>query len=302
VGNPASNFANVEGIFLLEVSSFQLHSTEFFRPDVAAILNLSEDHMDWHGDLRSYAEAKARIFTCQGPNDVLILNADDPNTRAMESRARSRVLFFSLERAVRGAYLNEGALILDTGEVVDNLIQADELNISGLHNISNALAASLITHSLGAEPDEIRRTLRSFPGLPHRMEFVRDMDGIRIINDSKSTNPHSVLWGVRSVEGPVVLIMGGLDKDLDFRGLRKSIGEKARALVVLGQAAPKLESVFGDIVPVRRAIDLEDSIRTALTLAEKGDTVLFSPGCASFDMFRNYKDRGNRFKAAVRGM
>jgi UDP-N-acetylmuramoylalanine--D-glutamate ligase len=302
VGNPVSNFANREGIFLLEVSSFQLYSTEHFRPDVAVILNISEDHMDWHEDLESYRAAKARIFANQGRDDALVLNSDDPGTQALEKEAPSRCYFFSLERKVNGAFLRDGVLVLDTEEDSLELVGSDELLIPGVHNIANALAASLMTRLLGAEPDDIRAALKSFVGLPHRLEYVRDVKGARVLNDSKSTNPHSVLWALHSMETPVVLIMGGLDKDLDFEGLKEPIGQKARALVVIGQAAAKLEEGFRDIVPVVRADDLRDAVRRSLDLAKEGDTVLFSPGCASFDMFRNYKDRGSQFKALVRNL
>jgi UDP-N-acetylmuramoylalanine--D-glutamate ligase len=302
VGNPVSNFAGREGIFLLEASSFQLYSTEHFRPDIAVILNISEDHIDWHEDLESYRAAKARIFANQGQDDALVLNSDDPATRSLETESPSQCFFFSLEKKVNGAFLRDEVLVLEAGEDSFELVRAKELLIPGVHNIANALAASLFTRLLGADRDDIRAALRSFAGLPHRLEYVRDVNGARVLNDSKSTNPHSVLWALRSMETPVVLIMGGLDKDLDFGGLKEPIERKARALVLLGQAAPKLEEGFRDLVPVVRAHDLEDAVRKSLDLAKEGDAVLFSPGCASFDMFKDYKDRGNQFKALVRGL
>jgi len=295
VGLPLSSLAPGRGVFAVECSSFQLAQSDAFRPGVAVILNIDADHLDWHPDLEDYRASKARIFANQTPEDHLVLNADDPVVRAFAEMARSRVHFFSL-REEADAFLSGEDLVLG-GE---RLMSRRELRVVGLHNVANALSAALAGRLAGVPVDRIREVLTGFEGLPHRVQFVRELRRVRFYDDSKGTNPHAVLAALSGFEGNVVLIMGGLDKGVDFRGMRDVVAEKARAIVAMGACRENLRETFSDLVEVVLAESMEEAVNLAFKMARPGDAVLLSPACASFDMYRNYKERGEDFQNAVR--
>ena len=302
IGRPLSTFALQGGLFVIEASSFQLYTIETFRPNIAVITNISEDHMDWHSDFEDYCRAKLNITLNQTSEDYLILNMDEDGcmTKAAEE-TKARVKFVSLKSEDADAFPDsDGWLVIvdEKGRPI-RLINRNELLIHGQHNVMNALFASLAAYHAGADVEVIRRGLRTFRGLPHRLEFVDEIHGVKFYNDSKGTNPHSVKWALKSFDKPVILIMGGEDKGVDFSPLVSDIWKKVKFLVVLGKARNKLVKTFSNVTEVIEASDIEDAVLKAYRKAEPGDIIVLSPGCASFDMFRNYKERGEAFVNAV---
>lgn len=299
---------------VVEVSSFQLECIKYFKPKVASILNLAPDHLDRYHSLKEYINTKARIFENQGNEDFLVLNADDPPTMALfreklESfyevamnveKAAPIVCFFGKGRKLKGVYETEGRLHINLPGMDMELMKAADIRIKGVHNLENAMAASLMALLAGAGPEAIAEVLREFPGLEHRMEFVRELDGITYINDSKGTNPPATLRSIESFgKNPIVLIGGGRDKKGDFESLRDAVKEHARALVLMGEASGKMKGALEGTTQILMAGSLRDALKAAKGAARKGDVVLFSPACASFDMFKDYEDRGRKFKEEV---
>ena len=282
-----------------ELSSFQLEDIKTFRPRVAAVLIITQDHLDRYKDIAKYGEAKARIFLNQQAGDVLVLNFDDPLVRAFALRAACTVAFFSrLERQEQGASVVEGNIVV-AGEIV---CAVGEVRITGVHNLENALAAAAVARAAGAGVDAIAAVLREFPGLEHRLEFVREKDGVTYINDSKGTNVGAVVKSLEGFSRPVILIAGGLDKGGDFRPLADLLRQRVRLLVLIGKASGAMRDALGKATETVLATSLREAVQTAHDRAERGDVVLLSPACASFDMFRDFEDRGRQFKEAVRGL
>ncbi len=279
-----------------ELSSFQLEEIETFRPRAAAVLNVTQDHLDRYASMEEYGRAKARIFENQRPGDLLVLNFDDPLVRAFAKEAAGTVAPFSRLRRQ-----NPGACVLEDRIVYDNrpVMAVREVRIKGLHNLENALAATALAIGAGADADSVAAVLREFPGLEHRLEPVREKDGVVYINDSKGTNVGAVIKSVEGFARPVILIAGGLDKGSDFSPLAELFRRKVKLLVLIGKAADAMERALGGSVETVRAADLREAVRTAHDRARAGDAVLLSPACASFDMFRDFEDRGRQFKEAV---
>lgn len=280
-----------------ELSSFQLEDIETFRPRIAAILNVTQDHLDRYHGLQEYGEAKARIFMNQQQEDFLVLNFDDPIVKSFTMRTSATVIPFS-----RQLRFNPGACVLD-GHLMFNgrrIVAVDELKISGVHNIENALAATALSILAGADVRSVAAVLRTFPGLEHRLEFVRVKDGVSYMNDSKGTNVGAVIKSVEGFTQPVILIAGGLDKGSDFSPLYDLFKRKVKLLVLIGKAADKMAKALGRATETVLAPSLQEAVRLASTRAGHGDVVLLSPACASFDMFRDFEDRGRQFKEAVK--
>lgn len=289
-------------VAVLEVSSFQLETIQRFRARVGVVLNVTPDHIDRHGSLEAYAGAKARLLETQRAGDVAVLSADDPIVAAMARRARADVAWFSLRRPVeRGAWLDAGAAVV-TGGARPLRVPLDGLRLRGVHNLENVLASLAAVAAFGADVQKAAGALASFDGLPHRSEIVRERGGVTWVNDSKGTNVGAAQRSLESFDRPVVWIGGGKDKDLDFAPLASLAHQRMRAAVLIGEAAGKLEAVLDGHVPVYREPDLEAAVRRCARLARPGDVVLLSPACASFDQFRSYEDRGERFRAAVRAL
>ena len=279
-----------------ELSSFQLEDIETFRPRVATILNITQDHLDRYHDLDEYGKAKARIFMNQKKEDVLVLNFDDPIVKSYATRTAATVIPFS-----RSLRFNPGACVLD-GVLLYNgkpVCRTDEIRIKGVHNLENALAAAAVSCAAGADTGSVAAVLREFPGLEHRLEFVRTRNGVTYINDSKGTNVGAVEKSVEGFSEPVILIAGGLDKGSDFSPLFKLFKEKIKLLILIGKAADAMDKALGTATVTVRAATLQDAVALASTRSSAGDVVLLSPACASFDMFKDFEDRGRQFKQAV---
>jgi UDP-N-acetylmuramoylalanine--D-glutamate ligase len=277
---------------VLEVSSFQLTLSPRLHPHVGAWLNLAPDHMDWHGDAVAYAEAKRRVWANQSERDVAVANADDPIVMAATEGVRGRVVTFGLHAADYAVV--DGTLRTPEG---DPLVDADDLWRALPHDVANALAASAAALAGGATLAGVRRALRSFRGLPHRLTLVGDARGVRWYDDSKATNPHAAVAAVRGFDS-VVLIAGGQNKGLDL-GAMAEVAAGVRAVVAIGAAAGEVEAAFAGLAPVTRAGSMREAVHAAAGLAERGDAVLLSPGCASFDWYRSYAERGDDFARAV---
>jgi UDP-N-acetylmuramoylalanine--D-glutamate ligase len=292
-----------EGVLAVEASSYQLEAIDRFHARAAIILNLTPDHLEHHGSFEAYRRAKGRLLERMTADDALVLVAEEPELSAYREASRARVLDVSLAGPVaQGAWLAGGALWARAGGApAARLLDAGALRIPGRHNVVNALAAAAAALSLGAAPEAVARGLARFEGLPHRLETVAATRGVRFVNDSKSTNVASLAVALEALPGPLVLIAGGQDKRTDLAVLRPLVRGRVRALVLIGEAADRFEAELGASAPVvRRAASLDEAARAALALAAPGDVVLLSPACASFDMFRDYEERGDRFREIAR--
>ena len=299
IGTPALDLLSgpAPELYVLELSSFQLETTASLDAAAAAVLNVSADHLDRHPDLAAYAAIKRRVFHGRG---TMVVNADDPAVAAMAEAGRP-VVRFTLADPAAGEYgLREvdGAPWLARGG--EPLLPLAALALAGGHNAANALAALALGEAVGLPMPAMLEALRTFPGLPHRCQYVAEHGGVRWYNDSKGTNVGATEAALRGVPGErVVLIAGGEGKDADFAVLRAAVAERARAVVVIGRDAPLLVAALHATVPIEKAPDMDAAVAAAARLAEPGDSVLLSPACASFDMFRDYAARGEAFVAAV---
>ena len=283
-----------------ELSSFQLETIITFRPQVAVLLNLAPDHLDRYTTLADYYAAKARIFAHQTPEDFAVLNADDPLVLEYAQEIRSRVHLFSRTRTVGdGTFLRGGRLILRRGGRTEPICDASAMRVRATHNLEDALAACAAAGSLGVGPEPMAEALRAFRGRPHCMEMVAEIDGVRYVNDSKATNVFAVRRALEASDDPVVLIIGGRDKREDFRPLAPLLQGRARAVIAIGEAQAKILEAIGGCCPTETAEGMPDAVTKAALRAVPGDMVLLSPGCTSFDMFRNAEERGEVFRRAV---
>lgn len=294
------------GCVVAEISSYQLEATDDFVPHVAAVLNVTPDHIVRHGSMDVYRGMKERIFAQQTKNDFLVLNYDDPATRGMAARAPGTVCWFSrCETLSEGASLADGMLTMRWGGVETPLLLASELRIRGAHNVENALAAAAMAYLAGAPPARITETLRAFPGVEHRIEPVMQIDGAMYYNDSKATNTDAAIKALESFSEPVVLLAGGDDKMTDLAPFMRLVRARCRALVLVGNAAARFRAAaLAAGIPADAVLEAGYSMETAVSLARRaaraGDVVLLSPACASFDMYTDFEARGRDFKAVVR--
>ena len=303
LGEPALDLVGEAlDVVVLEVSSFQLETVESFRPSVAVVLNLTPDHLDRHGSFESYVEAKARILDNQRDDDCAVLNFDDPAVTRLADRARGRVVPFSSQGALdHGAWFDAGSVVLRDERGVSSRIPLEGLRLSGLHNRENAVAAVATAWAAGADPGSSASAtaLAAFRGLPHRMEEIARIAGVVYVNDSKATNPGAAQQSLAGVTGPVVWIAGGRGKGLDFRMLAAMARKRVRAAVLIGEASDQLAEALEGRTETHREANLAAAVRRAASLAKSGDVVLLAPACASQDQFRDYAERGERFRDAV---
>jgi UDP-N-acetylmuramoylalanine--D-glutamate ligase len=285
---------------VLELSSFQLETIETFRSDIAMCLNVTPDHLDRHHTLSKYAAAKGRLFETQQAADSAVLNADDPLCAAYANQTRGKVHWFSLEHPVSlGAWLENGEIRLN-GDV---LMNAKDMPLRGRHNIENSMAASMAAGLAGAGLPQIASAIRTFPGVEHRLELVREIEGVEYYNDSKATNVDATLKAIGAFEKGLWIILGGKDKDSDYTLLREPLHAKARAALLIGAAARKIAGQLGtNSVPMIQCGTLAEAVQKAFRSAEPGDTVLLAPACASFDQFENFEQRGRVFKELVNAL
>jgi UDP-N-acetylmuramoylalanine--D-glutamate ligase len=292
---------------IAEVSSFQLESIRSFKPRISALINISPDHLDRYHSMDEYAEAKFRIFANQGPGDTFVGNRDDPLVAAVvegdaAKRLRARILWFS-RTAPRGASLyvrNERIVYAPpSGDPRSiEIMPVSEIPLLGAHNVENVLAALLVGLAADLNPEALRAGVRDFAPLSHRLQFVAEIEGVRYIDDSKATNPGSVIAALRAFDAPIVLIAGGKAKGTDFGALGVVASERAKAVIVIGEAADAIASTVARD-KVRRAGSMAEAVQIAREIAKPGDVVLLSPGCASFDMFASAEARGEEFARAV---
>ena len=291
-----------DGWNVLEISSFQLESIDSFRPEIAVLLNITPDHLDRHGTFENYREAKEKIFSNQTPRDFLVLNADDEIAQGAVARAHSQVFWFSHKRVVRqGAFVHEGVVLFRAAEnaAPEPILPVASIPLKGVHNLENVLAAVVASRLAGVAPAIIRATVENFQAVEHRLEFVAQVRGVDYYNDSKATNVDAAAKAIASFDHGIHLILGGKDKDSDYRTLRPLLAGRVRAVYLIGAAAEKIESHLRSAVPMYRAGTLTAAIEQASSSAVAGDTVLLAPACSSFDQFRDYEQRGEQFKDLV---
>ncbi|MDD4565964.1 MAG: UDP-N-acetylmuramoyl-L-alanine--D-glutamate ligase [Eubacteriales bacterium] len=289
-----------------EISSFQLETTSRFKPEVSALLNITPDHMDRHKTMEKYAEAKAMIYKNQDESQYFIVNYDDEESWKLAKYCKAKVIPFS-----RKADLDLGCFVLDGDIVIRdemgkyiNICKADELKIPGSHNLENALASTAISYFAGISPEVIAKTLRSFEGVEHRLEFVGEVDGVRFVNDSKGTNPDASIKAIDAIKGDIILIAGGYDKGSDYEEFINSFQGKVKHMILLGKTAPKIKETaermgFTNTTIVRC---MEESVKISHKMASPGNTVLLSPACASWDMYTCFEQRGDHYKNCVKDL
>jgi UDP-N-acetylmuramoylalanine--D-glutamate ligase len=303
VGDPLILFA--EGgdrweVLVVEISSFQLEAIEEFRPRISVLLNITEDHLDRYTGYEEYIEAKARIFANQNSGDVAVLNGDDPIVLGFREKVKAKKILFSLrERLSEGAYANGDNIVLKLGAKEEKYSLA-KTPLKGIHNVENMMAALTAARVYGCSKKAIETVLNRFEGLEHRLEFVREIKGVRFYNDSKGTNVGSVVKSLQSFSEPVILIAGGKDKNGDLGPLRELIRSRVKQLILIGEAKKRMNRELGNLTDTAMTQTLEEAVLLAYQIARKGDVVLLSPACSSFDMFKDYKERGKVFKDAVR--
>ena len=287
---------------VLEVSSFQLETIEQFRPRIALVLNITPDHLDRHGSFEAYAAAKARITENQTPDDFLILNAEDAATQKLAANARAQIFWFSPRRQVKqGAFVHGETIFFRSAEGVqpEPVMPVAEIPLAGAHNVENVLAAVAAARLGGVPSEGIRSTVAAFHAVEHRLEFVREIDGVRYYNDSKATNVDATVKALEAFPEGIHIILGGKDKDSDYRTLLPLLQSRSRTVITIGSAAEKIETQLAGLVKIERAGTLDRAVAFAHGQAKAGDVVLLAPACASFDQFDSYEHRGRVFKQLV---
>ena len=301
IGFPVSaqvDDSTAETVHVIEASSFQLETTETFRPWIAALLNFSPDHLDRHPDEASYAAAKVRIFTNQRPQDWAVVNADSPEAMQMAHNVRARVVTFGVEEPA-DIHVGRGFVWQRTSEGDIPLLPVAAVQLQGRHMLSNVAAATAISHLAGASGASLAKALDGFRGLEHVMETVASRGGVRFVNDSKATNVDAAAKSIESFD-KVVAIIGGKYKGGDFSNLAEPLRRHGRAVVAIGEARPMVKEALKDVVPILEAESLGEAVRKAWDVAVPDGVVLLAPACSSFDMFADYAERGRKFKDEVR--
>jgi len=309
-GNIGKAVANVPGretpdtIVVLEVSSAQLLTTRGFRPKVAVVTNIAEDHLGFHGSFDAYVIAKRRVIANQMTGDVFVRNIDDPIiNEEFQPEGGQTVLDVSARMKLDdGVYFSGREFVVAKRGERKVVALREDLRLPGGYNAQNALMAMGVAMGMGIDLTDAAKGLRTFKGLKHRMEFVAEIRGVKFINDSKATNPHAAAAGLRGLDGRVIAIVGGYDKGLDFDAMADALREKVSLVIYTGPAGPRIADSVDDIVRAEAASDIEGAVRRAFEEATWGDTVVLSPGCSSFDAFADFEDRGRQFKALVRGL
>jgi len=306
IGNPLIEFAGnnkVADFVVAEISSFQLQWIEKFRPFVAVLLNITCDHVNYHGSFAEYRRIKSRVFENQTKSDYAILNAEDPEQKLLSSSIRAQVAAFSSSNQLPiGIFVKDGNIVFRNLKGEEEQYPLEMIKIPGMHNVENVMAAVMTARLCGCSRDSIIDTISGFSGLPHRIEFVGEKKSVRYYDDSKGTNVGSVIRALDTFSAPVILLLGGRDKDGDFQNLKPLLATKAKQVILFGEARERIGSLIGKSVPTVKELTLQAAIENAYKSAHAGDVVLLSPGCASFDEFNNYKERGNFFKNVVRNL
>ena len=307
-GSPAGPVSKPYDYLVVEVSSFQLETIETFHPWVASILNVTLDHMDRYNSVEEYVTAKARIFENQVPEDFALLNMDDDRVAGLRGRIKAHVIGFRRRpdtgavRVEKETYLDGDRIMTTVRGTKEEICRRSDMRLIGLHNVDNVMAAVTYALLCRCDLDAIRRVLQLFPGLEHALEVVRERRGVRFVNDSKGTNVDATLKALEGIDQPIWLIAGGRDKGGDFSRLEAAIRQRVARLILIGEAASRIEGAVGNFDRITHAATLREAVELAAGEAKPGDVVLLSPACASFDMFADYQDRGKQFKSLVQGL
>lgn len=303
IGIPLSSLVgrvSAETIFVLETSSYQLDRTYTFKPKVSIILNITPDHLAYHGTMENYCKAKWKTSQNQNEDDLLILNADNLEAAACSKISKAQLAYFSINPLQQGAYTSQSHLILASHPHNEEvLMQLDEIRLPGVHNRYNSMAAILAARAFEVRNENIRDSLMQFSGVEHRLEFVRSLNSINYVNDSKATNINAAWYALSSYSSPIVWIAGGLGDNNDYTSLKELIASNVRSIIAIGEDKEKIFDMYCSKIRCVKANSLEDAVTIASKEAKSGDTILFSPACKSFDMFANYEHRGLVFKKAV---
>jgi UDP-N-acetylmuramoylalanine--D-glutamate ligase len=305
IGKPLIQFVEKnrqDDVFVTELSSFQLRYVKKFRAAVSVFLNISADHLDWHTNFDDYYQSKKNLLLAQKEGDTAILNRDYPRVWALRQLGKFRVYAFSQTGKVsRGSWIQDNWIIL-ANKISEKLMQTTETSLFGIHNRENIMASALVGHVLGISPSSIKKSIATFKGLEHRLEKAGELDQVVFYNDSKATNVDASLKSIQSFPGSIALILGGRDKGGDFVQLREPIHKKVRAVVLIGEAKDKIKKSLNGTVPIKEAADMKEAVHLAYEAASPKGLVLLAPGCTSFDMFKNFEDRGRVFKKEVKAL
>ena len=308
IGNPYTSIADEtldESVIVAEMSSFQLETVHTFHPKITAILNFSPDHLNRHHTMEAYIDAKKQIAVNQTKEDTCVLNYEDELTREFGNKTSATPFYFSSKRVLdKGIYLKDGSIYLNMGDGEVLLSHTDDLKLLGIHNFENVMAASAMAANYGVPVEIIRKTIQEFAGVEHRIEFVAEKNGVAYYNDSKGTNPDAAIKGIQAMNRPTLLIGGGYDKDSEYEEWIEAFDGKVKKLVLIGATREKIEKTahklgFMDTV---LADTFEEAVKICVDNAKTGDAVLLSPACASWGMFNNYEERGDRFKELVNNL
>ncbi|MGM0378213.1 MAG: UDP-N-acetylmuramoyl-L-alanine--D-glutamate ligase [Bacillota bacterium] len=306
IGKPAISIfkkTNQSTNIITEVSSFQLETIKKFHPKISAILNITPDHLNRHITMENYIEAKKRIFKNQNSNDYIILNYDNLITRKIGKEIKDiKTIYFSMKEEVKqGIFFKDNCIYINDNKEKIKIINVDDLNILGKHNIENAMAAVAISYYDGISIDIIRKVLKEFKAVEHRIEFVKELNNIKFYNDSKATNPEAAIKGINSMKGPTILIAGGMDKKSEFDEFIKNVKNNIKFLILFGETKYKIEKVAKEYNydKVEIVDNLKQAVKLAYKLAKNNQNILLSPACASWDMYKSYEHRGNEFKKIV---
>ncbi len=293
-----------DSVIVLELSSYQLDRTKKFRPDVAVILNLTPDHLSYHGSLEKYREAKYKITANQTEEDFLIINGDDDALIASEINSKANLLFFSVSPLNRGIYTEAGTIKyrISQQHETEELMAVEKLSLPGIHNTYNSMAAAMATRVLEIRNENIRDSLMGFQGVEHRLEFVRSFMGVDYINDTKATNINATWYALQSYDRPIIWIAGGRGDNNDYSQLDSLVDKNVKSIIAIGEEADAIFNHFCLKTKVDRVSSLEEAVQVASEIADFGEIVLFTPACKSFDMFANFEHRGQVFKAAVNSL
>ncbi|MBQ7704990.1 MAG: UDP-N-acetylmuramoyl-L-alanine--D-glutamate ligase [Selenomonadaceae bacterium] len=296
------------GCIAAEISSYQMEATNNFKPHVSAILNITPDHLKRHGNMKVYQEMKEKIFAQETAEDFLVLNYDDEIVREIKNRAKCKVVYFSRKKILdKGAYLDGDKLVINYGGKISELCTVDELGIKGSHNVENALCAALMAFLVNCTAENIGRVLRAFTGVEHRIEFVREIDGVKYYNDSKATNTDSAIKALETFSGNIILIAGGDDKLTDLTDFLQLVKQRVDYLILVGDAAARFKSdALKNNFPADKILEagysMEKAVELAKNIAKAPQVVLLSPACASFDMYDGFEQRGKDFKRIVNSL
>jgi UDP-N-acetylmuramoylalanine--D-glutamate ligase len=303
IGTPLIEYAEgsqKEDFIVAEISSFQLQWIEKFRPFIAVLLNITCDHINYHGSFAEYRRIKTRVFANQTKEDFAILNAAGPEQKGIAKTIRAQIAKFSSKNVLqKGIFIKDNNVLLRMPGANEEKYPLSIINLPGLHNVENVMAAIMVARFCGCSQENIIAAVTAFRGLPHRIEFVGEKNSIKFYDDSKGTNVGSVVRALETFARPVILLLGGRDKDGDFETLKPLLAAKAKKVILFGEARNRIASLIGKDMPTLKKAKLREAIESAYKNAQPGDIILLSPGCASFDEFANYKERGNFFKDVV---